>query len=82
MIPNKDQLRQNFPFVASGPFGSHNEMVAAISSPMYSADPAYRAQVEAKLSRTDRAQWGLSEKRPAISYTHAAPPVVDNGHGW
>ena len=79
---NPTQLQQHFPFVEEGPFRSHNELKAAISSPIYGADANYRAKVEAKLGMTDRAQWGLSEKRPSINYTHAAPAVVDDGFSW
>ena len=79
---NPTQLQQHFTFSEEGPFRSHNELKAAISSPLYAADAHYRAKVETKLGITDRAQWGLSEKRPTISYTHAAPAVVDEDFSW
>jgi hypothetical protein len=82
MTLSNDQLRQAFPLVEGGAFRSHNELIAAISSPLYTNDASYRDRVGAKLAKTDRASWGLSNSRAPIRYTSSPAPVTDEGFSW
>jgi len=79
---NPTQLAQAYPFVAEGPFRSHNELTAALASPRYKDDPAYRDDVARKLAQTDRREWGLSDSREPILHTRRFDAVASEGIEW
>ncbi len=80
MPMNPNQLRDAYPFAEDGPFRSRNELSAAIASPRYADDPAYRDAVASKLAQTDRQDWALSDSRPPILFTSRAP--ASEGPEW
>ena len=77
-----DQLQKAYPFIEEGPFRSHNELTAAIASPRYGDDPAYREAVAAKLAQTDRRDWALADTREAILHTRHSITVATDGVEW
>ena len=77
-----DQLQKAYPFIEEGPFRSHNELTAAIASPRYGDDPAYRDAVAAKLAQTDRRDWALADSREPILHTRHSITVATDGGEW
>jgi hypothetical protein len=68
---NTHQLQAEYPFNPdrSAPFGSREEMIAAMSSPKYRQDPAYQETVAARLAVSDRVALGTANHRPLIKHT-------------
>ena len=61
------------------PFNSSYEVTAAIGSPRYAADPAYREAVAIKLARSDEAQIGISTRD--VSNASLRSEVVNTQEG-
>ena len=61
------------------PFNSSYEMTAAIGSPRYAADPAYREAIAIKLARSDEAQIGISTRD--VSNASLRSEVVNTQEG-